>query len=802
MNIVKQNKFQQILQKIKSNRLTRLFFIFSTGIFLLLFLCILCIFFSSKPDLYPDTGFSKIFYDKNGSVLRITLTEDEKYRIFTDLENISSDFIDATLLYEDRHFYKHFGVNPFSVVRVSLDMLTGSRRMGASTITMQHVRLSQNLDTKNIAGKIKQMWRAIILERHYTKDEILEAYLNIAPYGANIEGIGAASHIWFKKSPQNLGIAEVLALVPVPQNPVARNPLAQKGKALSEARIRLDAMWEEHNATQIKSTSSNLQSIFAQIPLQVYSTRDIPFEAPHAVNSILSDTTLTESGSHIYTSIDLNIQKRIEQIVRQYVEREQKWGMNNASILLIDWRSADIVSLVGSADFFNEEIQGQVDGTSARRSPGSTLKPFVYALALEQGLIHPQTILADTPKVFYDYAPKNADDEFRGPISATLALQNSRNIPAISLSVQLDSPSLYGFLKNAGVNFGFPEDHYGLSLVLGGAEVSMRELATLYAALANKGFLREISFISDPHKPVLPVLSPEAAYITMDMLRIPPPQKSRRSTLMPVAWKTGTSNGMRDAWTCGIFGPYVLVVWVGNFDSSPNPGFVGSKAAAPLFFEIANELYRIGDHETQKDYFPSMREDLNLIRIPVCSNTGDIRTELCEKQGFVSDTWFIPGRSPIKDSGILREIIIDTNTGLRQCQDIEGQTERIVWEFWPADMRRLFSEAGVHKQLLPPYDPACLESLPMHGGNAPIIISPHEGLIYNRSISNPKPIPLLADTDADASTLYWFADTKYLGASFPEKPLLWDLAPGVHTLRVADDLGRSSSIRVRVENIP
>ena len=435
----------------------------------------LALLLSSQPDLLGGATFSRVFTDRNGQLLRVTLTPDEKYRIYTPLEQIPAEMQDAVLLYEDRSFWRHFGVSFPALARAAWNMARGGRRMGGSTITMQLVRLSGNLATTSLSGKLRQIWCALVLERHYSKPEILEAYLNLAPYGGNVEGVGAAARIWFGKDVSQLALPEILALVPVPQHPAARNPLAVQGRDLSRARLRLNALWET------KYPDPNME-LFARMPLRVLGPAFLPQEAPHAINSLLSEINPSERDT-LVTTLDLPIQRLLEQILAQAVARGAIWGMNNAAALLLDWRSGEIRALVGSANFFAASIQGQVDGTAARRSPGSTLKPFLYALAVAQGLIHPQTLLADTPRVFRGYEPENADGEFQGPISARRALQSSRNIPAIALADRLFSPTLYDFLQNAGVRFAESSSHYGLALVLGGAEVTMREIAGLYALL-------------------------------------------------------------------------------------------------------------------------------------------------------------------------------------------------------------------------------------------------------------------------------------------------------------------------------
>jgi len=278
-------------------------------------------------------------------------------------------------------------------------------------------------------------------------------------------------------------------------------------------------------------------------------------------------------------------------MVRQYVDAERGIGITNATAILVDTTDMTVKTLLGSADYFDASIDGQVNGVAAKRSPGSTLKPFVYALGLDQGVLHPMTVLRDVPTAFGPFTPENFDGRFVGPITAQEALVRSRNIPAVAVAARLAQPGLYDFLKSAGVANMLPETHYGLALVLGGGDMTMEELARLYAMLANGGVLRSLrttrgaDVVRGPR-----LLSAEAAFITLDMLRHAPRPDTGAPSERAVAWKTGTSWGFRDAWAAGVFGRYVLLVWVGNFDGSSNPAFIGVTAAAPLFFRIVDSV--------------------------------------------------------------------------------------------------------------------------------------------------------------------------------------------------------------------
>lgn len=741
------------------------------------------------PPLLDGVGFSPLVLDREGNLLRLGLTEDDKYRVRVRLHEVSAEAVRAVLLYEDRYFYRHPGVNPLALLRAVVSMLGGARRMGGSTITMQVARLRLGLSTDSVAGKLRQMGLALLYERHYSKEALLEAYFNLAPYGGNIEGIGAAARIYFHTTPGRLTRSESLALAVVPQNPIRRSPL--NGRDFMEARSRMQRL--AALADRESGDISGLDKPDLLTPLRVYGPADLPFDAPHLTSELLP---LSQEGLPVRTYLDPAAQQLLERTIEKFAARGRRYGLHNAAALLVHWPSMEVRALAGSASFFQADIAGQVDGTRARRSPGSTLKPFVYALALEQGMIHPQSVLPDSPGHYGAYHPENFDRVFRGPIPAHVALRASRNLPAIRLASQLQ-PDLYSFLRRAGVQLPFEREHYGLSLVLGGAEVSMRELGALYAMLANKGVLRPLRFHEgEPRAAGRSLLSPEAAIVTLRMLEDDARTVHTRRGAIPLRIKTGTSNGFRDAWTAGVFGPYVLVVWAGNFDNAPNPLLTGGEVAAPLFRDIAQALALREDLE---DWIPLQQKGLNITRERVCTATGDLDTSLCTD---TTETWYIPGRSPTRSSGVFRTILINRQTGLRACMPVPGQTEERVWEFWPSDLAELFSQAGVIKAPPPPFEESCKRLTPP--GRPPSIITPREGVIYQRRLSDPvrNGIPLEASLDADARAVFWFVQDAFIGRSLPGKPLLWYPPGGQYELRAVDDLGRVAMRRVVVRTLP
>ncbi len=741
--------------------------------------------FAPKPPLLENISFSQAIYDKQHHLLRLTLSHDDKFRLFTPLQDISPTLIKATLLQEDQYFYWHYGVNPWALLKASWrTYFKQDRRMGASTITMQVARLRYNIQSKTLTGKLLQIIRALQLERHYSKKQILEAYLNLAPYGNNIEGVGAASLIYFGKSAKQIVLPEALTLAVIPQYPAERTPTPASLQSLKKIRDALFQRW-----LQITPKDIDQQSLIA-LPLQVQTISKLPFLAPQFVDSILPSIP---KQPVVITTLDIRLQKMIERVVNNYLQRKQKLGVNNAAVLLVDTRTMAVKSLLGSADFFNVGIQGQVDGTRAKRSPGSTLKPFIYALALDQGLIHPLTVLQDAPRSFAGYDPENFDHQFMGPIKAKDALILSRNIPAIDLAAQLKNPNLYQFLQQANISNLKSESSYGLSLVLGGAELTMRELVTLYATLVNGGHWQPLrTRLDEPQTNNKRLLSPEASFLVLDILkdaqRPVPLSSAVFHSKLPVAWKTGTSSGYRDAWSIAAFGPYILAVWVGNFDASSNPAFIGYYIAAPLLFELVDAI------ETQTGPLPNVWPDpkrLNLIKTEVCEASGLLPTRFCPNK---VQTWFIPGKSPIKTDTVYREVLIDSKTGLRSCHfDQDNKFE--IYEFWPSNLLKLFAQAGIQRRTPPPYNPECTLNSLSSQGIAPQITSPQKTITYPLRANQKQKalIPFTAIAEADVKILYWFVNETFVGQSKRDQTLFWPAKPGKFAVRVVDDQGRADA---------
>ncbi|MBC7619073.1 MAG: penicillin-binding protein 1C [Candidatus Saccharibacteria bacterium] len=739
-----------------------------------------------KPPLSSLAPSSRSITAAGGELLRLTLASDEQYRLWTPLDDIALPMREAVLLYEDRWFYWHVGVNPWALVRAAGSTAVGQRRMGGSTITMQLARRAYGIDSRDFKGKLRQVAAALWLELRYSKRDILEAYLNLAPFGGNIEGVGAASLVYLRKPARQLTAAEALNLAVIPQNPRKRLGEFAGGGTRSSASAELRAARQRLVQRWVARHPADARLLEADALQTPFKTRgSLPFHAPHLVDALLRQSGERELGA----SVDLPTQMVLERVLGEYVKSRVDVGINNACALLVDASTMQVKALVGSADYRNEAIAGQVNCALGRRSPGSTLKPFIYGLALDQGLIHSASILKDAPNSYGGFSPENFDGRFAGPLPAQEALIRSRNLPAVDLASRLVRPNLYDFLKLGGVQKMASESHYGLALALGGGELTSEELAQLYAMLANRGQWQELQYLAKPKplQPAVALLSAAATQITLEMLRQSPRPDTYAPARPAVAWKTGTSWGFRDAWTAGVFGRYTLVVWVGNFDGSSNPALIGIEAAAPLFLRIVDALRaeRLAPAEM------AFTQPADLQKIEVCAASGDLPNDACKVR---QTAWFIAGKSPIRQSTLHRTVLIDSRSGKLACAP-GPHTREETFEYWPSDMLALFKRAGLPLRLPP--SGACAQVAVADG--APHIVLPLRGVIHMQRLNQPQAIQLRAEAGS-GTLLHWFAQDTLLGQSHPGETLAWTPPQaGRYTLRVVDADGRSETRELAVE---
>lgn len=781
------------MKSIKNTLKNKVFKYTSTALLCILIL-LLIIRVSPKKSILSEYSFSQAVFDKNDRLLRLTTSLDEQYRLFVPLSKMPQSLKKGTLIYEDKYFYFHPGINPVALLKgFWVSIIKKQRPVGASTITMQLARMIYDIDSASVPGKIKQMFAALWLEICYGKNDILEAYLNIAPYGYNIEGASAASLIYFSTKVENLTILEAFTLCVIPQNPNFRRlSAAESIEKMQNARKRVFEIWVKKHPEDLDKKN------YFDMPLQIKKPSNLPFEAPHLVNKMLASS----SESVITATLDLNLQHLLEQRIKFYIERNERKGITNASAMLVNYKTMDVCAYAGSADFFDNHIEGQVNGCAAYRSPGSTLKPFIYAIALDKGIIHPMTLMKDTPKHYGIFAPENSDRDFLGPVFAKDALVQSRNIPAIDLLMQINPDSFLSLLQKAEIKNLKDSRYYGSSFAIGGFEISMEKIAELYAMLANVGVFKKLKF--DKYEKVTEenVLSPEAAFLALMMLKDNKRPENEIKAVenfndFDVYWKTGTSYAFRDAWTAGVFGDYVLVVWTGKFDNEGQRSFTARTSAAPLFFEIVKSVY--GEKQEIKSSRISS-DGLNISKVEVCSVSGDLPSKHCRQ---TVETYFIPAKSPIKICDVHRPVYIDKKTGLRTPYYDPEKTNIAVYEFWSSEIMSVFTMAGISHRTPPRYMPDIEIGKIEEYGNPPHIILPTQNIIYAfraENFENEK-VPFKADTDTDAKNVFWFLNNKYIGQSISGTVLTAKTEQGTYTVRAVDDLGRASTAKLKVEII-
>ena len=731
--------------------------------------------------------------DRSDSPLRLYLPADDKWRFPVTLDELPQELIDSVVAAEDRFFYHHPGVNPVAIARAAWTNLRAGRIVsGASTIPMQIARMVEPAP-RTLGAKLHESFRALQLDFHLDKKRVLEAYLNLAPYGGNVEGVGAASWFYFGKEPSQLALSEIALLTVLPRSPTrydpTRNPdLAQQAR--SDVLDRLAAMGV-FSAEQVED---------ARLHPVPRSRLEPPLVAPHFADLVTRRSAPTD---RIRTTLDHPLQRSAELLVTRRIADLRADGIGNAAVVVLDIESRGVRVLVGSAGFFDRVHQGQVNGAVARRSPGSTLKPFLYGLAFDSGTILPDSYLLDIPTDFAGYVAQNYDDRYRGRVTARTALIESLNAPAVRLLSHVGLADLHRLLLRGGLQtLDRPSGDYGLPLILGAGEVTLLDLTNLYASLADGGVYRPLRMIDGSDSPtprrrsaVDRILSPEAAWVLTEIL-----QEVRRPDLPQawdltrgapaVAWKTGTSYGHRDAWAVGFSRRYAIGVWVGNFDGRPRQGISGSEHAAPLLFDLFRAIEPGG-------VAPERPLGLRLEKIRVCSLSHDLPGPFCPETRKIP---LLPGSSRLGRCELHRRVQVDTENGellAGGCGDRPFRWQEIT--LYPAELVAWQRSQGESVPELPPVSRACTGS---GMGEPPRIVSPDPATPYRLRRDAPleyQQIALVARTGPAARRLFWYQDGLLVGSSAPGKQLFLTPTRGPHRIAVTDDLGRSDGLTYRVE---
>ena len=528
--------------------------------------------------------------DRDDKLLRAYTTDDGKWRLPVDAKDVDQYYLKMLFAFEDQRFYKHRGVDAQAIARAVAQFVRHRRLVsGGSTLTMQVARLLDGRHERTASGKLRQMVRAVQLERALSKTEILKIYLRLAPFGGNLEGVRAASLAYFGKEPRRLSLGEAALLVAIPQSPEARR-LDRHREAAERARNRVLARAVDARVI----TAAEAEKARAEtIPL---ARMEFPKLAPHLADA---ETLANPKEQIVKLTLNRELQARLEKLAEDQARLQGE--KLSAAIVVADHQTGEILAQVGSSGYMDAARQGAVDMATAVRSPGSTLKPFIYGLSFEAGLAHPETLIEDRPVRFGTYAPKNFDEDYHGTISIREALSQSLNIPAVRVLARVGPGKLAGRFRRAGVVAKFPDkSEPTLAMALGGTGLTLRDLTQLYASLARGGDSIALVHRADGRaralaqtrvKPLVNahrLMSPVSAWYVTDILKDAPPPLNAKGGRF--AYKTGTSYGYRDAFAIGYDGRHVVAVWVGRPDGASVPGMMGRTAAAPILFDAFQRI--------------------------------------------------------------------------------------------------------------------------------------------------------------------------------------------------------------------
>jgi len=692
--------------------------------------------------------------DRNGQILREVLSRDYKTSIWVPLNRISPHIIDATIIEEDKRFFYHHGVDPIALFRALFENIKSGRIVsGGSTVTMQVAKMLLGLRTRNTLTKFCEIVYAFKLELHLSKRKILEIYLNRTPYGNQTYGVGAASSLYFRKPVRDLSTGEACILAVIPKSPTCLNPYTSPERVLRRKESLLMELLKRHRIDSLTFACALAESLNIQ-------SRDYVFKAPHFVDYVLAAAEQDDITPHvnITTTLDLELEQNLEKLLVTTLALLAKYGVGQGAILVTSIETGEILAMVGSKNYY-DECEGQVNGCLALRQPGSTIKPFLYTLALESGIpvsyVMPDTILEFRLADGSYFAPRNYGDRYHGPTRAREALASSFNVPAVYLLQKIGIERFHQFLRAMGFTSLAKETHfYGLSLSLGAGEVTLLDMVNGYRAIARHGLMSNVKVLRSTTAQSWPAFSPEAAAIITSILADNASRfkafgdDSPLNLPFPCAAKTGTSKDFRDNWCIGFTRKYAVGVWVGNFDGSPMQGVSGISGAAPLFRDIMIELHR--------DAYPSRFEETPALdRQRICARSGKIPSRACPS---LVEELFIPGTQP-RDSCFV-------------C----GNRDRFA--------HYVYSD-----------DPMQLKPL--------AILRPLEGDVYSLDpqVSTTAQAILLRATAAGSITEVVFRlDGQLLGTKHSPFELLWKPVPGEHKLIVLDreHSDRADSVSFRV----
>jgi penicillin-binding protein 1C len=718
-------------------------------------------------------------------VINAYLTKDQKWRMKTELREISPLLRKTIIAKEDKYFYSHPGINAVAIARAFFkNIFQLKTTSGASTITMQVARALEHRK-RNIASKVIEMFRAFQLEMRYSKHEILQMYLNLVPYGGNIEGVKSASILYFNKNPDHLSLAEITALSIIPNRPSS----LVMGKN-NDLIVKQRNKWLKKFAAEKIFTQKEIEDALAE-PLTATRTT-VPHYIPH-----LSYKLKKQGGDVIHTNIIMNTQSKTEKLVEDYVRTVRLRSIKNAAVIIIDNRSHKVITYVGSSDFHDTTDGGQVNGAAAIREPGSTLKPLLYGLCIDEGLETPKMVVTDVEVNYAGYSPENYDKKFNGYVTVEYALEHSLNIPAVKGLKLLGKDKM--IRKLAASDFKQiqkDQNKLGLSMILGGCGATLEELTGLFSAFANAGTYVPPAYTQDDTiSKKVNVISAAANYMVTDILsrvnRPDFPLNWQSTEHMPkIAWKTGTSYGRRDAWSIGYNKNYTVGVWVGNFSGVGVSDLSGANVATPLLFKIFNTI----DYDSNSEWFspPGDCEQRQ-----VCSETGLPPSDHCTH--IVMD-YFIPMISSTKKCDNWQEIMVSPDEKISYCKTClpENGYKKKWYKIVDPQMQGWMEENRLVFEKIPPHNPGC-EKIFKEG--MPEITSPVSNTEYLINKKDREPLQLICKTANDVSKVYWYINNKFYKACSAGEKQFFTPDEGPIKISCTDDKGRNKDIWITVRYV-
>jgi penicillin-binding protein 1C len=740
------------------------------------------------PDRLLSEPSAVVRY-RDGTPAHVFLADDGRRRIAVTPNAVDPAYVSALIRLEDRRFGQHLGVDPVAVVRAAVTNVRRGRVVsGASTITMQVVRLCEPRP-RTLRSKLVEATRAVQLELRLSKAEILAAYLQLTPFGRNLEGVEAASLAYFGHSAGALSAGEIATLLAVPQNPNARYPSTRNSSRLASARDEVARRLAEVGELPRGATPEADGVLLARVlgsPVPG-ALRPVPREVPHTAYWLRAAEPERREWR---TSLDRGAQRVAEDVLAAARPGLERKGIDNGAIVVLDTASAEVLALGGNLSFWDDSRGRRIAAFDVPRSPGSTLKPLVYAAAIDRGDALPEFLVPDVPTAFGSYVPRNYDGGFDGLVRLDDALSRSLNVPFIHLLRDVGVDPFLGILRDLGVGtLADDPNHYGLSVAVGGVELTPLELAGAYAALARGGRAQSPRWLLDTESDSgAQPLSEGATWLTRRALeRRDRPDFPGRADLSAattgIHWKTGTSTGRRDAWAVGSGPKHTVAVWLGNLDNRGSAALVGADAAGPLLFDVLGALAPGGTPVV--DPVP---DDLGWVE--VCSYSGRRASEACPHR---TDVRAVVANVPTEVCPYHRRVDVDVESGLAvsaQCREGRLTEPRTVLT-WPASTRRYLRASARLLPSAPSWAPGCE---PAATSAAPVIVSPPEGqaavLIAGLS-AHEQQIPLQAESDADGA-LAWFVNGRFLGSSPADGRVWWTPALGEHRIVVTDGQGRST----------